>query len=93
MNCITWYEAFAFCAWDGARLATSAEWNYAAAGGAEQRVFPWSQPPSSTTIDATYVVYSPAQPRLASGTLPGLRGAEFFDGQYSGRAREALGWG
>ncbi|WP_437827410.1 formylglycine-generating enzyme family protein [Sorangium sp. So ce1153] len=57
MNCLSWYVAFAFCAWDGGRLATEAEWNYAAAGGDDQREYPWSAPASSTTIDGTYAVY------------------------------------
>jgi formylglycine-generating enzyme required for sulfatase activity len=57
MNCLTWFEAFAFCAWDGARLPTESEWNYAAAGGVENRWYPWSSPPSSESIDPTYAVY------------------------------------
>jgi formylglycine-generating enzyme required for sulfatase activity len=44
MNCVNWYEAFAFCVWDGGYLPSEAEWNYAAAGGTEQLTYPWGGP-------------------------------------------------
>lgn len=57
INCVTWYEAFAFCAWDGGFLPTEAEWNFAAAGGPEQRAYPWSDPASMLNIDCSFANY------------------------------------
>lgn len=60
INCINWYEAQAFCIWDGGRLPTQAEWNYAAAGGTEQRRYPWGwfDPPSDAAV-ASYDCHYP----------------------------------
>ncbi|MGK3992039.1 formylglycine-generating enzyme family protein [Sorangium sp. So ce1024] len=73
MNCLSWYMAFAFCAWDGGRLATEAEWNYAAAGGSEQRPYPWSASASDDAIDTGHAVYD----CMADGVMP--RSCAFSD--------------
>lgn len=51
-NHIDYYTALAFCWWDGGRLPTAHEWEYAARGGAEQRVWPWG----NTAPDDTRMV-------------------------------------
>ena len=37
----SWYQAYAFCIWDGGFLPSQDEWEYAAAGGSQQRYYPW----------------------------------------------------
>ncbi len=63
VTCMTWFEAFAFCAWDGGRLPTEAEINYAQTGGSEQRAFPWGMGP----VNSMYLVFDCNADGSASG--------------------------
>jgi sulfatase modifying factor 1 len=55
INCVNWYEAYAFCIWDEALLPSEAEWEFVAAGGDQQREFPWgTDKPGS---DNQYAIY------------------------------------
>lgn len=69
MNCLDWYLAYAFCAWDQGRLPSEAEWNYAAAGGAEQRTYPWGAAvPGPDTALAVYDCYWNGKGQCTSAT-------------------------
>lgn len=84
MNCVTWVEAFAFCIWDGGRLPTETEWNFAAAGGSEQREYPWGN-----VFDATKLTFG-----CQSGTStaePGAPKCTFASYQAAGSHPTGVG--
>jgi formylglycine-generating enzyme len=75
INCLNWYHAFAFCIWDGGRLPTEAEWEYAATGGNQNRIYPWgNSPPDSSRANYNGSNYSPY---VAAGSK-GTTGAGYF---------------
>lgn len=74
LNCVSWHEAMAFCIWDGGYIPTEAEWNFAAAGGSDQRAFPWSNPGFSTAIDASRASYGAEGAFFVVGAKPAGNG-------------------
>jgi formylglycine-generating enzyme required for sulfatase activity len=53
INCVNWWEAYAFCIWDGGFLPSEAEWEYAAAGGSQQLEYPWGSTAPGTACPGT----------------------------------------
>lgn len=56
INDVNWWEAYAFCIWDGGFLPSEAEFEYAAAGGNQQREYPWGSTDPGTANQ--YAIYS-----------------------------------
>ena len=42
---VTWHDARSYCEWRGMRLPTEAQWEYAAKGGTDNKIFTWGDKP------------------------------------------------
>lgn len=81
INCVDWFMAFAFCIWDGGRLPTEAEWEYAAAAGSQNRLYPWGkEAPDSNRANCSFGEGSPASTsRMEVGSKLATGGAGYFN--------------
>jgi sulfatase modifying factor 1 len=69
INCVNWYAAYAFCIWDGGFLPSDAEWEYAAAGGSQEREYPWGSIEPGTNNE--YAIYDCDYGGSGPGTCTG----------------------
>jgi formylglycine-generating enzyme required for sulfatase activity len=89
VSCVTWYQAYAFCIWDGGFLPSYTERNYAATGGEQQRPYPWgSDPPDLSHAQYCPVFCDPYPPLLDVGSLSPLGDGRFGQADLAGNVWE-----
>jgi formylglycine-generating enzyme required for sulfatase activity len=75
INCVNWYEAYAFCIMEGGFLPSEAEWEYAAVGGTDQREYPWGWTAPGTACPGSgcqYAIYNCYYPNGPGSCTPAM---------------------
>jgi formylglycine-generating enzyme required for sulfatase activity len=67
INCLTWTQASAFCAWTGGRLCSESEWERAATGDTHRR-YPWGD--AAATCDLAVMHDEAGDGCGTGGTMP-----------------------
>jgi formylglycine-generating enzyme required for sulfatase activity len=78
INDVYWWEAYAFCIWDGGFLPSDAELGYAQAGGDQQRAYPWGS--TAPGYNYQYAIYGDGESGDCDYPGPGLQTCSFNSG-------------